>query len=98
MQRRLLTHVIDNEDFVGQEEHQIALVPWPQQIQRGRLELEDKVVTERAVKAEMFVVGAFEQRDQRAQHRKDTRLAATRSSGKRVVVCGPSPQFDGRSS
>ena len=73
---RNLPHVVDNEDFVGQIEDEIALVIRPRQPQLHRLELEDQIVTKGAVEPEVLVLGTAEQIDQGAQDRKHRRLPA----------------------
>ena len=73
---RLLPHVIDDQDLVGQIQHQIALIVGAWQPQLHRLELEDEIVAERTVKPEMLVLRAGEQFPQRPQHREDRWLTA----------------------
>jgi hypothetical protein len=45
----LLPHVVDDQDLVGQVQHEVALVGRARQAQPHRLELEDEVVAEGAV-------------------------------------------------
>jgi hypothetical protein len=68
--------VVDDHELVGQVEHQVALVVGPGDPQRDRLELEREVVAERAVEAEVGVVGRAEQVSQRADHGEQRGLAA----------------------
>ena len=78
--------MIDDQDLVGQIQHQIALVRGPRQTQLHRLELEHEVIAERAIEPEMLVFAAAEQIDQRAQHRKHRGLAAALFFGKALVA------------
>ena len=88
MGRRDLPHVIDDQDFVGQIEDEIALVLRPRQAQLHRLELEDEIVAERAVEPEMLVLGTAEKFDRAgAGPRKPTAGGCGISSGKRWSVC-----------
>ena len=48
--------MVDDEDLVGQEQHEVALVRLALQLVVDRVELEGEVVAEGAVEAEM---GAF---------------------------------------
>ena len=61
VKRRLLAHVIDDQDLVGQVEHEVALIGRTRQAQLHRLELEYEVVAEGAIKPEMLVLGAGKQ-------------------------------------
>ena len=74
--RRDLAHVVDDQDLVGQIEHEVALVIRAREVQAHRFELEHQIVAERAVEAEMLVLGAGEQIRQNAQYRKQRGLAA----------------------
>ncbi len=49
MAGRDLTHMVDHQDFVGEVQHQVALVRRARQTQPHRLELKDEIVAERAV-------------------------------------------------
>src|SRR5438105_15707251 len=80
--RGMLAHMIDDQDFVGQIENEIALILRPRQSEPHRLELKDQVVAEGAVEAEMLVFGTAEQVVQRAQYRKDAGLPAALFLGK----------------
>ena len=72
----MLAHMIDDQDLVRQIEDEIALILGARQPKAHRLELEDEVVAERAIEAEMLVLGTPEQIVERAQHREDARLPA----------------------
>ncbi len=72
----MLAHMIDDQDLVRQIEDEIALILGARQSKAHRLELEDEVVAERAIEAEMLVLGTPEQIVERAQHREDARLPA----------------------
>ena len=66
---------VGNEDLVGQVEHQIRLFG------RGmpasdRLKLEDKIISERAIQAEVWFVRASEEIAKGAQHRENGWLPA----------------------
>ena len=76
VERGLLAHVVDDQDLVRQVKYKIALIVGTRQAQLHRLELEDEVVAEGAIEAEMLVFRALEQGDQRAQHREHRRLTA----------------------
>src|SRR5205814_2864927 len=76
MHSRMLAHMIDDQDLVRQIEDEIALILGARQSKAHRLELEDEVVAERAIEAEMLVLGTPEQIVERAQHREDARLPA----------------------
>ena len=82
MQRRLLAHVVDDQDFVRQVQHEVALVGRARQAQGNWLELEYEVVAERAVEPEMLVIRAGEQLAEGAQNRKNAGLPAARLLGK----------------
>src|SRR5439155_17256693 len=69
-------HMVDDQDLVGQIEDEVALILGARQFEPHRLELEDQVVAERAVEAEVLVLRTSEQVVQGAQHRKDAGLAA----------------------
>ena len=64
MDRRVLAHVVDDQDLVGQVQHEVALVGGARQPEPHRLELEHQVVAERAVEPEMLVLRTGEQVDQ----------------------------------
>jgi hypothetical protein len=68
MDRRMLAHMVDDQDFVRQVEDEVALILGARQFERHRFELEDEVVAEGAVEAEMLVFAAAEQIVQRTQH------------------------------
>src|SRR5204862_368237 len=76
MHSRMLAHMIDDQDLVRQIEDEVALILGARQSKAHRLELEDEVVAERAIEAEMLVLGTPEQIVERAQHREDARLPA----------------------
>ena len=50
---RSLAPVVDDEDVVGQEEHEVALVPVTRHREPNRIELERELVAECAVEPEM---------------------------------------------
>jgi hypothetical protein len=62
--------VVDHQDFVGQEQQQVALILGPHQLWRNRIELERQIVAEGAVKADIAVLGRMKQIDNHPQHRK----------------------------
>ena len=68
--------MVDDEDFVGQIEHEVALAFGALQRIVDRIELEGEVVAERAVEAEVGILVGAEQRGDGAQHREDRRDAA----------------------
>src|SRR5208282_5429730 len=80
--RRRLTHMIDDQDLVRQIEDEIPLIVGARQPQLCGLELEDQIISERTVEPEVLVLGAGEQTDQRAQHREYRRLPAAALLGK----------------
>src|SRR5713101_8072437 len=60
MDRRDLSHMVYDQDLVGQVEDEIALIVGPRQMQLHWLELENHVVSKRAIKPEMLILGAAE--------------------------------------
>src|SRR5205814_10318321 len=66
MHSRMLAHMIDDQDLVRQIEDEIALILGARQSKAHRLELEDQVVAERAIEAEMLVLVTPEQIVERA--------------------------------
>ena len=76
MAHRPPRHVVDDQDLVGQEEHQIALVGRAREGAFDRLELVCEVVAEGAVKPEMLIPVAPEQIDDGAQQAEDRGLPA----------------------
>ena len=73
---RRLALMVDDQQLVGQVEHQVTLVLGAGKPQRNRLELEGEVVAERTVEAEVGVLGRAKQLDQRPHHREHRGLAA----------------------
>jgi hypothetical protein len=67
--------VVDDQDLVGQEQQQVALILGPCQLRRHRVELERQIVAEGPVKADIAVFGRMEQIDNHPQHRKHGRRA-----------------------
>ena len=80
--RRRLTHMIDDQDLVRQIEDEIPLIVGARQPQLCGLELEDQIISERTIEPEVLVLGAGEQMDQRAQHREYRWLPAAALLGK----------------
>src|SRR5881275_397571 len=72
----MLPHMIDDQVLVRQIEDEIALILGAGQSKAHRLELEDEIIAERAIEAEMLVLGTPEQIVERAQYREDARLPA----------------------
>ena len=68
--------MVDDEDVVGQEEHEVAVTLVARHGEPNRIELERELVAERTVEPEMGVVRAAEQIDERAHHREQRRLLA----------------------
>src|SRR3989442_1636934 len=66
--------VVDDDEPVRQKENEIALRRFTHQAIGDRLELEREVVAERAVQAEVTVLGAVEEVDERAHDREDGAL------------------------
>src|SRR5207249_6934760 len=60
------SRVVDDDEPIGQEEHQVARGRIARQAVRDRLELEREVVAERAVETEVAFLGAVEEVDERA--------------------------------
>ena len=73
---RPVRHVVDHQDLVGHEEHQVALVGRALQLELHRLELVGEVVAEGAVEAEVLVLVVAEELDHRAQQAEDRGLPA----------------------
>src|SRR5204863_1239569 len=82
MDRRMLPHMVDDQDLVRKIEDEVALILGARQFEPHRLELEHQVVAERAVEAEMLVLRTSEQVVQGAQYRKDAGLTAALLLGK----------------
>ena len=76
MPHRPVRHVVHDEDFVGHEEHQIALIRRALELELHRLELVGEVVAEGAVEAEMLVLVLAEEVDDRAHQAEDRGLPA----------------------
>ena len=76
MPHRPVRHVVDHQDFVGHEEHQVALVRRALELELHRLELVGEVVAEGAVEAEVLVLVVVEELDHRAQQAEDRGLPA----------------------
>ena len=76
MERGLLPHMVDDQDLVGQVQHEIALVIGAWQLEPHRLELEYEIVAESAIKPELGVLGAGETLAECAQQREHAGLAA----------------------
>ena len=76
MPHRPVRYVIDHQDLVGYEEHQVALVGRPLELELHRLELVGEVVAEGTVEAEMLVFVVAEEFDDRAQQAEDRGLPA----------------------
>ena len=87
MQCRFLLHMVDDQDLVGQIEHEVALIAGPRQLQRHRLKLEHQIIAEGAVKAEMPILGAGEEPGQSSQHREQAGLPAALLLGKALIGC-----------
>ena len=68
--------MIDDQDLVRHEEHQVALVRGALEAQLHRLELVGEVVAEGAVEAEVLVLVVAEELDDRAQQAEDGGLPA----------------------
>ena len=68
--------VVDDQDLVGQEQHEVALARLALELVVDRVELEGEVVAEGAVKAEIGVFRGLEQGGDGAQHGEDRRNAA----------------------
>ena len=67
--------MVDDQDLVGQIEHEVALALRALQRVLDRVELEGEVVAEGAVEAEIGVLVGAEERGQRAQHGEHRRHA-----------------------
>ena len=67
--------VVDDQDLVGQVEHQVALALLALELVVDRIELEGEVVAEGAVEAEIGVFLGLEQSGDGAQHREHRRHA-----------------------
>ncbi len=80
--------MVDDEDFVGQIKHEVALAFRPLQRIVDRIELEGEVVAERAVKAEIGILVAPEQARDGAQHREDRRDPAALLLGEDAAGLG----------
>ena len=68
--------VVDDQDFVGQIEHEVALAFGALQRIVDRVELEGEVVAEGAVEAEVGILVGAEERGDGAQHGEDRGNAA----------------------
>src|SRR5260370_29637091 len=77
--------MIGDEDLVGQIEDQVTLIVGARQAQLHRLELEDQIISKGAVEAEMLILGAAEQMDQRPQYREERGLSATALLGETLA-------------
>ncbi len=60
--------MVDDENFVGQVEHHVALVGRPLQLQVDRVELEGEIVAEGAVEADAGIRLRMEEIGDGAQH------------------------------
>src|SRR5205814_8249978 len=84
--RRMLPHMVDDQDLVRKIEDEVALVLGARQFEPHRLELEHQIVAERAVEAEMLVLRTSEEVVQGAQYRKDAGLTAALLLGKSDIA------------
>src|ERR1700732_4991591 len=67
--------MIDDQDLVGQIEDEITLILGTREAQLHRLELEHQIVSKRAVKPEMLILGAAQTVGHCAQNREYRGLA-----------------------
>lgn len=63
--------MVNDEDFIGQEQHHVALVFRPRQRQLDRVELESEIVTESAEQADGRIRIRIEEVDDGAQRGED---------------------------
>ena len=72
-----LTAMVDDDQLVGEIEHEIALVGRARQARPDRLELKREIVAEGPVQPEVWLLGVPEEIDQHAEQREHRGLAAT---------------------
>ena len=80
--------VVDDQDLVGQEQHEVALALLALEPVVDRIELEGEIVAEGAVEAEIGVFLGLEQRGDGAQHREHGRNAAALLFGEDAAGLG----------
>ena len=80
--------MVDDQDLVGQEQHQVALARLALELVVDRVELEGEVVAEGAIEAEIGVLVGLEQSGDGAQHGEDRRHAAALLLGEDAAGLG----------